>query len=330
MERLEQLNSWIKTTAGISDYTLVSASEDASFRRYFRLQYDNKSYIIMDAPPDHENCLPFIDIAMRLRNAGVNVPVVMQNDLEQGFLLITDFGTALYLHELSDNNADALYDDAINSIVCMQKHADTDGLPLYDETLLRNEMQLFPDWLLSKHLAINLPANQQKELQKIFDLLIKSALSQPRVFVHRDFHSRNLMYCRQNNPGIIDFQDAVLGPVTYDLVSLLKDAYIKWPSDRIDYWARLFYETIENRKADHEQFMRWFDLMGVQRHLKVGGIFARLNHRDNKPGFLKDIPRTLSYITDLDREYPELKFLIELIELEIKPKLEKANRKCAQ
>lgn len=329
-ERLNQLHKWIATNLNTGDYTLTPASEDASFRRYFRLQYDGKSFIIMDAPPEHEDCLRFIDIAARLQQAGANVPDIINKDIEQGFLLLTDLGSILYLQELKKNNADQLYGDAINSLLSIQKKTVISGLPSYDEKLLRKEMQLFPDWLLEKHININLTGNQTGELQKIFDLLINVSLSQPGVFVHRDYHSRNLMYCPEDNPGIIDFQDAVIGPVTYDLVSLLKDAYIKWPEDFIKKWALAFFEKLQLDDVDSEQFLRWFDFMGVQRHLKVSGIFARLYHRDNKQGYLKDIPMTLSYITDLDNRYPELGFLIELINAEIYPKLNEANQQCVQ
>ena len=327
--RLDQLHTWVRTVLNVREYSLTPASEDASFRRYFRLQYDMQSFIIMDAPPEHENCETFIDIALRLQKAGVNVPVIMQKDIEQGFLLLTDLGNTLYLQELEGQNADKLYSDATSALLDIQCKGDTSGLPSYDETLLRNEMQLFPDWLLGRHLQISLTATQQKELHGIFDLLVDSALSQPQVFVHRDYHSRNLMYCPEHNPGIIDFQDAVIGPGTYDVVSLLKDCYIKWPADTTNKRALEFLERSQFGKIDSRQFLRWFDLMGVQRHIKVGGIFARLYHRDHKAGFLKDIPRTLSYITDLENQYSELGFLVELIRKEINPKLDEVNRSCA-
>lgn len=328
--RLDQLHNWIQICLHPGDYTLTPASEDASFRRYYRLQHDNQSFIIMDAPPAHEDCRAFINIASRLKKAGVNVPEVMHKDIAQGFLLMTDLGNTLYLQELEKADADQLYADAINALSCIQEKADITGLPPYDETLLRFEMQLFPDWLLERHLDIKLTENQKTELQKIFDLLVDSALAQPHVFVHRDYHSRNLMYCPDNNPGIVDFQDAVVGPVTYDLVSLLKDAYIKWPQDFIEKWTNSFFEKIQLADINNECFLKWFDFMGVQRQLKVGGIFARLYHRDKKPGYLKDIPMTLSYITDLDNRYPELGFLMELINTEINPKLDRVNRLCVQ
>lgn len=327
--RQDKMHAWLRKTLDIRDYTLEPASVDASFRSYHRLQFDSQSYIIMDAPPENENCLPFIDVSHRLLNAGVNVPVIEHQDTDQGFIMLTDLGTELYLNVLNDNNADNLYEDAIKTIRRMQSHASTVNLPPYDENLLRKEMQLFNDWLLGKHLNIKLDSSSEKELQNIQVLLIDSALSQPQVFVHRDYHSRNLMYCPGNNPGVIDYQDAVYGPVTYDLVSLLKDCYIKWPTQRIQNWIQVFLQYDENHRFSSSQFTRWFDLMGVQRHLKASGIFARLYHRDHKPGFLKDIPRTLSYITDLENNYPELKFLVELINSAVSNKLAEANQKCA-
>lgn len=329
-DRLGQLHNWLQNDLKFGDYTLVPASEDASFRRYFRLQYNGQSRIVMDAPPEQEDCLAFVDIASRLKSAGVNVPEVLRKDIDQGFILLTDLGPALYLHILEKNNAEQLYDDAINALIKIQKNANISGLPLYDETLLRKEMQLFPDWLLHKHLGLKLTNTWKKELGRIFDILIASALSQPQVFVHRDYHSRNLMYCPADNPGIVDFQDAVNGPVTYDLVSLLKDAYIKWPDEFVEKQARRFFDKAQINNINNEQFQKWFDFMGVQRHLKVGGIFARLYHRDNKAGYLKDIPMTMSYITDLDGRYPELEFLIELINTEILSTLDEANRLCEQ
>lgn len=313
-ERLKQIHHWIRHSLGIPEYTLTPASVDASFRRYFRLTYAGESRIVMDAPPDRERCDVYIDIAARLHSAGVHTPAVLDKDLDQGFLLLSDLGTEHYLEALTENSAGQLYDDALRALKAIQSHADMQGLPAYDERLLAREMMLFPDWLLSRHLQITLPNDQQHGLNHVFDFLIANALEQPRVFVHRDYHSRNLMVCPGHNPGIVDFQDAVAGPVTYDLVSLLKDCYIKWPRQKINDWALGFFRTTKlPSEVDEATFLRWFDLMGVQRQLKASGIFARLYHRDHKPGYLKDIPRTLSYIIDLECEYPELQFLIDLI-----------------
>jgi len=327
-KRLEQLNSWLQDTLGYRDYVINPASEDASFRRYYRLEYDSSSRIVMDAPPEHENCGPFIDIATRLRACGVNAPEIFKADLNLGFILLTDIGHDLYLDVLNDTNAEALYADAVTALVTIQQNIDQTEIPPYNASLLLQEMELFREWLLQKHLCIKLDSKQHNELDKLFSLLTATALEQPKVFVHRDFHSRNLIYCATNNPGIIDFQDAVIGPLTYDLVSLFKDCYIKWPREKINDWAMNFYRRIDAGGISEKVFLRWFDLMGVQRHLKASGIFARLYHRDNKAGFLRDIPRTLSHILDLEEDYPELNFLIELIKTKMSSDLEKVINKC--
>jgi Predicted phosphotransferase related to Ser/Thr protein kinases len=327
--RLEQLHEWIRETLEIESYTLKPASEDASFRRYFRICYDGQSRIVMDAPPGREDCAPYIDIAGRLQAAGIHAPAILQKDMRYGFLLLEDLGTSMYLEHLSNHNADQLYADALDALAAMQKNTETSGLPPYDESLLMKEMSLFLDWLLGRHLHLSLTLPEQGALQQVFDLLTGNALQQPRVFVHRDYHSRNLMVCPRHNPGVLDFQDAVFGPITYDIVSLLKDCYIKWPRQRIYDWALGFYRRINQDDLDEAGFLRWFDLMGVQRQLKASGIFARLFHRDGKPGYLKDIPRTLSYILDLGGAYSELDFLIKLIGKRVMPALEEANRTCA-
>ena len=319
--RNEALKCWIEEQLGIREYELTRASEDASFRQYFRITYNSESAIIMDAPPEKEDCRPYVDIEERLAVAGVNVPRILHKDLTLGFLLITDLGKTLYLDQLQDGNVDILYGDALVSLSRIQKHADSTGLPDYDKQLLWQEMSLFKDWLVEKHLEICLSGDEVKQLNDLFVLLLGNALQQPRVFVHRDYHSRNLMYCEQNNPGIVDFQDAVYGPITYDLVSLLKDCYIKWPRDRINQWASDYCRQYFPDIADEALYLRWFDLMGVQRHLKASGIFARLFHRDGKAEYLKDVPRTLSYIVDLEADYPELTDLVRLITGEILPRL---------
>ena len=323
--RFDQLTTWLKDVLGHGDFAINPASEDASFRRYYRINFDSTSKIVMDAPPEHEDCSRFIDISSRLRSAGVNAPDVFEYDEQQGFVLLSDFGDVLYLDVLNDANADNLYEDAMSALLNIQQKTDQSGIPPYDETLLIQEMELFREWLLGKHLGINLDANQNSQLDRIYTLLIDNALQQPTVFVHRDYHSRNLMYCKKNNPGIIDFQDAVIGPITYDLVSLFKDCYIKWPRLKVNTWITGFYNRIHTDKYNEEKFLQWFDLMSVQRHLKTSGIFARLYYRDNKAGFLKDIPRSLSYIQDLENEYPELEFLINLIQTRVIPGLEREH-----
>jgi aminoglycoside/choline kinase family phosphotransferase len=328
-DRMEQLHTWICKSLGVNDYKLQPASEDASFRRYFRLQFGQQSFIVMDAPPERESCEPFIDIAHRLLAAGVHVPEILEVDMINGFVLLSDLGSRLYLGGLTDESADALYDDALAALLTIQQRADVTGMPLYSDSLLQAETNLFTDWLLGRHLQLQLADEQRHTLNNIFALLKESALSQPQVFVHRDYHSRNLMICEEHNPGILDFQDAVIGPLTYDPVSLLKDCYIKWPRERINAWAMDFYYQLERPEIPETEFQRWFDLMGVQRHLKASGIFARLFYRDGKPGYLKDIPRTLSYIVNLESDYPELGSLADLLNNEVLPALTGANQKCA-
>jgi aminoglycoside/choline kinase family phosphotransferase len=308
-ERINNLNKWLASELKIDNPQVVAITNDASFRRYFRLTIDGVSYIVMDAPPSKEDCRPFLNIAERLKAINLNVPHVIASDLDQGFLLLTDLGSELYLSALNEQQVDQLYGDALKALAHMQIHANSDDLPLYDHQLLHQEMNLFIDWLLNKHVNLALSDIEHKELENCFDLLSSSALSQPQVFVHRDYHSRNLMICKSNNPGILDFQDAVKGPITYDLVSLLKDCYITWSKDQITTWAIQHYTRLQQNgllnNVDETEFLRWFDWMGMQRHLKASGIFARLYHRDGKSGYLKDIPRTLNYIVTITAEYSE-------------------------
>lgn len=334
--RLEQLEQWLTGLFGVRDFTIAAASADASFRRYFRVTRGNQSWIAMDAPPQKEDMEPYIRIANMLVEVGVNAPHVLQSDLQQGFLLNSDLGNRTYLAQI-DSGADAerLYDDAMSALVQIQangrQHASS--LPLYDEALLRRELELFPEWFCDRHLQLALTAADQAALRQVFDALIAAALAQPRVFVHRDYHSRNLMMTDGgrfgHNPGILDFQDAVYGPVTYDLVSLLRDCYVAWPIERVHGWLYRFRETARaagvDTGPDQATFLRWFDLMGVQRHLKAIGIFARLWHRDGKPGYLKDIPRTLNYVRVVAAAYPQLQFLRELIDGRVMPALNQAS-----
>jgi aminoglycoside/choline kinase family phosphotransferase len=325
-ERLEQLKRWLESELEFSDYTLVPASSDASFRRYFRVMHDGASFIVMDAPPDREDSRPFIRVAKQLFDAGLNAPEVLDEDLQQGFLLLSDLGSTPYLGALNEAGVERLYGDALGALASIQTCA-CDGLPPYDRALLLREMELFREWLVGKHLGIALSDAQHAMLDSAFALLADNALAQPRVFVHRDYHSRNLMVTARNNPGILDFQDAVCGPVTYDLVSLLRDCYIAWPRARVEDWALGYQELaiqtgiLRDEHDDPAQFLRWFDLMGVQRHLKASGIFARLNHRDGKPGYLGDIPRTLGYITDLAQRHAALASLCAFVENEVLARL---------
>lgn len=331
-ERNQSLHNWLSNIFETSDYDLKPASEDASFRMYYRLYLQDETFIVMDAPPQHENSALFIDITNRLQHCKVNAPLIHKENTAEGFLLLSDFGDELYLPNLTQTTADALYKDAINTLVKIQVSGDVKNLDCYDEALLRREVSLFSDWLLIKHLQLEVNDELDKELEAVVVQLIDNALEQPQVFVHRDFHSRNLMLTRTNNPGVIDYQDAVHGPLSYDLVSLLKDCYIKWSKAEINNWIDFYLKQLAESNPGYdinrEQFQRWFDLMGVQRHLKASGIFARLSHRDSKHGFLKDIPRTLSYIVDLRPDYPELEPLCGLIEDSVLPALE--QKPCGQ
>lgn len=316
-QRLEQLKVWLNTI-GITYQDIAPASADASFRRYFRITDAGKTYIVMDAPPEKEDSKAFIHIAELFLGYGLNVPQILQHDLEQGFLLLSDLGTAVFLPELNNDTADKMYTAAMNSLLLLQNHK-TPDLPAYDETLLLNEMALFPDWYLAKHLNITVTAEYKEILEQLFSALVKNALEQPQVCVHRDYHSRNLMVNKDNldKPGVIDFQDAVIGAVTYDLVSLLKDCYIRWPREKVEEWVKYFHTEAESRgiisSVSFDAFLRWFDLMGLQRHIKVAGIFSRLYHRDGKDGYLNDIPLTMDYIFEVLERYPEFKPLKKML-----------------
>jgi aminoglycoside/choline kinase family phosphotransferase len=322
-DRFNALQDWLENQVGIHTPQLLAITNDASFRRYFRVKIDGIPHIVMDAPPDKEDCGPFIDVAQRLQVSGLNAPKIVASDHEQGFLLLTDLGSQLYLPALNETQVDGLYGDAIQALVVMQKNVPSEGLPLYNHSLLHTEMGLFTNWLVNKHLKLSLSTAVQASLENCFELLSSNALSQPQVFVHRDYHSRNLMIVTDNNPGILDFQDAVKGAITYDLVSLLRDCYIAWPIERVQIWAKSYYTQAQQagilKNIEVTQFIRWFDWMGIQRHLKASGIFARLYHRDGKSGYLKDIPRTLNYIVEVSANYPELSSLHELVSQQVLP-----------
>ena len=280
----------------------------------------------MDAPPEQEDCLPFLRVAGYLEAMRLNAPRIIEANLDEGFLLLSDLGSRQYLDALLEDTATApdLYTDAIQALLAMQRRgaAYQSQLPPYDDTLLRFELSLFHDWLCGTHLDIEFSDKDEQAWQDCCDLLVANALDQPQVFVHRDYHSRNLMLTAADNPGILDFQDAVEGPLSYDLVSLLKDCYVQWPAEQVWQWALEFYSGLDaavRERIDEEQFRRYFELMGAQRHLKAAGIFARLCHRDGKSAYLADVPRTLSYIVELGPRYPELEFVIELIESRVLP-----------
>ena len=316
--RRRALDQWVGDWLGAPVSGEV-ASADASFRRYFRYRHGGRTLVAMDAPPEQEDCRPFVDVAGRLARAGVAVPEILHQDLEQGFLLLTDMGRETWLTALDGGNADAWFDAALGTLITQQRFADTRGLPEYDRALLRRELDLFPHWYLGEHRGLRLDGDTAGRLETVFETLIESALAQPRVFVHRDFMPRNLMVS-DPNPGVIDFQDAVAGPISYDLISLFKDAFLSWPEARVLEWLRDYHRRAAAAglpvPAAFDDLLRWCDLMGAQRHLKVIGIFARIRHRDGKPKYLEDAPRFFAYLrTVIARRPDELGDLGRLLDL---------------
>ena len=317
MERLLDLDWWLTQVFAGEHFLILPASADASFRRYFRVDLDGQTYIVMDAPPQHENCQPFIHVAQLFLDAGVNVPKIVAQNLEQGFLLLSDLGNDTYLSKLNEQTADALYRDANEALIKIQLASRPNELPAYDEALLLREMRLFSEWYVPRQLGVTLTNEQNQQLEAIYQLILRNNLSQPKVYVHRDYHSRNLMVT-DPNPGVLDFQDAVYGPITYDLVSLYKDAYISWDEERLLDWVVRYWERAKKEglpvTADFGEFYRDFEWMGVQRHIKVLGIFARLCHRDGKDGYLKDMPLVMSYLRKACERYNELSPLLKLLD----------------
>ena len=315
--RLEDLSLWVSQTIGVADAKLERASEDASFRRYFRIRREAQSWIAMDAPPEVEDCRPFVHVAQLMHAAGVHVPEVMAQDIPRGFLLLSDLGTTTYRSALDEHSADALFGDAIEALVKWQVASRPDVLPPYDAALINRELELFPDWYMGRHLGLPPNPAQRAMLDRIFRLLTDAALAQPKVYVHRDYMPRNLMVCTPN-PGVLDFQDAVYGPITYDVVSLFRDAFLSWPEERVLDWSIKYWERA--RKAalpvlsDFGAFYRDFEWMGLQRHLKVLGIFARIHYRDGKAGYLDDTPRFLNYARVAASRYSALGPLVELLD----------------
>ncbi|MGO9038892.1 MAG: aminoglycoside phosphotransferase family protein [Steroidobacteraceae bacterium] len=333
--RLELLTRWVTEDLGFTAGRIEPASGDASFRRYFRLTRGTDTYIVMDAPPDKEALGPFVSVAQMLKGFGLNVPVILARNPPHGLLLLSDLGNRHYLDALAaGRDVDRLYADALGALVAMQTRGRGSGgaLPPYDRALLLREMELMPEWFLNRHLGIAAGAGREM-IDGVFDVLAQSALEQPATFVHRDYHSRNLLVTEDANPGILDFQDAVYGAVTYDLVSLLKDCYIAWPAARVNDWALCYREQLLEAGfaagADEGEFIRWFDLMGLQRHIKVLGIFARLYYRDGKSGYLKDLPRVLAYTQAAASRYPETAQFAEYIESHIGPRFDAAQARAA-
>jgi N-acetylmuramate 1-kinase len=341
--RLSLLKEWLGSVAarhGLRVESIRAASDDASFRRYFRVDRDpahrstsagmslasgTASVIAMDAPPPLEDCRPFIHAAGVLRDAGASVPAVLEADLERGFLLLDDLGTATYLDVLDDGTATPLYRDALRALVSIQVASRSGVFPEYDHALLMREALLYPEWYVARHKGVTLGDDERNDLQAACESIVRSNLAQPRVFVHRDYHSRNLMVLGDSlgeltprNPGILDFQDAVYGPLTYDLVSLLRDAYVAWNEEQVIDWAVRYWEMARRAKLpvsdDFGEFYRDFEWMGLQRHLKVLGIFARLHHRDGKDRYLADLPRVLGYVTAVLSRYGALAPLARIVD----------------
>jgi aminoglycoside/choline kinase family phosphotransferase len=331
--RLRSLESWLASLPGPPILRVTPASADASFRRYFRVHRDGRTQIAMDAPPQQESLDAYLAISRLLAASGVHVPPVLAVDAAQGFVLIGDLGELQYLEALS-NGADPepLYADAIDALLQLQVKGTTGAgeLPRYDRTLLRREMELFPEWFVVRHLGLEPDPVERRAIEAAFDWLCEQALAQPVVLVHRDYHSRNLMACPGNNPGVLDFQDAVRGPISYDLVSLLKDCYIVWPRPRQIGWLDRYRAGAARFGLDvgrsRDEFLRWFDHMGLQRHVKVLGIFARLWHRDGKPGYLADLPRVLRYALDVAGTEPALATFDSFLRRRVAPALDAAAR----
>ncbi len=317
MERTERLRQWVESALPAPLVALEVASADASFRRYFRARTASGSYIVMDAPPSHEDCRPYIHIARLFRAAGANTPEILAENLAEGFLLLSDFGDTTYMAALNEQTADGLYRDANAALIRIQAASRPGELPDYDEALLARELHLFPEWYLAKHLKLELSAEQRAMLDGTFRAILDNNLAQAKVYVHRDWHSRNLMVT-EPNPGVLDFQDAVYGPITYDLVSIYKDAYIKWDEAQVLDWTIRYWEAARKAglpvPADFADFYRDFEWMGVQRHIKVLGIFARLYHRDGKAGYLKDMPLVMHYLRRACERYNALAPLLRLLD----------------
>ena len=319
MDRAAQLQRWLEITLGSRDFSIAPASDDASFRRYFRIRRDGSapSLIAMDAPPDREDCRSFVHVAQLFADAGVHVPAIHAQDLQRGFLLISDLGDTTYLAALDADSAGQLYGQAFDALLHIQLASRPGALPVYDRVLLERELRLFSDWYIARQMEIVLGNTQRAALEKSFSLLLDNNLAQPRVFVHRDYHSRNLMVCKPC-PGILDFQDAVYGPVTYDLVSLLRDAYVAWEEEQVVDWVIRYWEMARGARLpvseDFAEFYRDFEWMGAQRQLKVLGIFARLFHRDGKDAYMKDQPLVMRYLRRTCERYDALAPLARVLE----------------
>ena len=307
MERKRLAKRWLNRLFGDGHYTINRLGGDASFRRYYRLHCRRKTFLLMDAPPDKEDCYRFIDIGARLSAVGIKTPVIHRANMESGFLLLEDFGDQSYYHAISDKSADRMYREALTMLDDISR-AETNNLPAYGRALITEEVRLFFDWYCKRHLRLDMGDAERRLFNDLSDLLANAMLEQPQVFAHGDYHCRNLMCCG-NQFGVLDYQDASRGALLYDVASLCKDCYLRWPAAQADEWLAFWWRRTGSRYAlgaDMELCRRWFDLTAVQRHLKAAGIFARLNYRDGKPAYLRDIPRTLSYVVETAERHPEL------------------------
>jgi hypothetical protein len=335
--RLALLQDWLARDLGLVPERIERASSDASFRRYFRVVYDDRTLVAMDAPPPAEDVRPYLHVTALLEPLGIHVPHVYEADPARGFVLLEDLGATQYLAQLgAGGDPQRLYGDALQALAEIQLRGAAAAAELapYDRAALARELALMPEWFLDRHLALELTGAEREMIVAAFEFLLGEALSQPEVFVHRDYHSRNLMVVAERNPGVIDFQDALRGPIGYDLVSLLKDCYISWPRQRVLEWVSGYRSLLQARGrrvgGGPAQFLRWFDLIGVQRHIKVLGIFARLWYRDGKPAYLRDLPLTFDYVRESCRLYPELGPLSEFLEHRVAPELPRANERVAR
>jgi aminoglycoside/choline kinase family phosphotransferase len=334
--RLALVHSWLSNDLGMPPERVEPASSDASFRRYFRAFRNGETFVIMDAPPGKEDVRPYLKVTGLLESIGVHVPHVHEADVANGLLLLEDLGVTQYLQRLKEgDDPDRLYGDALFTLAEIQTRGMDAARELapYDREPLARELALMPEWFCRRHLELTLTDAENQIIADAFEFLIAEALMQPLVFVHRDFHSRNLMLMTERNPGVIDFQDALRGPIGYDVVSLLKDLYIGWPRERVVQWVSGYRNLVRSRGGpggrDDREFLRWFDLIGLQRHIKVLGIFSRLWYRDGKAGYLRDLPLTLEYVRDTCGRYPELAKLAGVVERRMVPELPRANARAA-
>ncbi|MCD2514808.1 phosphotransferase [Massilia sp. G4R7] len=323
--RLQQLTEWLATTGLVDIGSGRPASADASFRRYFR--YDvapamreklGATLVAMDAPPERENVPAYIHVQGLLLEAGVTVPAIVAQQVESGFLLLSDLGVTTYLQRLDSDNAPFMYSDAVDALLKFQMASQPGVLPEFDRAFVMRELGIFPEWYIGKHLGVTLDEKQQATLDKVFEAICANVLAQQQVYMHRDFHSRNLMWLEQGNPGVLDFQDAVYGPVTYDLASLLRDAYVQWDEEIVLDWVVRYWQSAKSVglpvNPDIDAFYRDFEFMALQRHLKILGIFCRLNYRDGKPNYLGDLPTVMDYVRKTANRYSELKPLLRLLD----------------